>query len=504
ATGIEGADFTITFTDRALPALPGPGVASFALNFDVAPGQSATDDVESTHTVWNPAYKNPGAALWRRIALSAIEHRWAVIDTAVVSNEWLVSPPLNVAATGNFTFKFRHRHSYDTSDSGDYDGGLLAVSADHGASWSLIPGAALSPSYNGTITPGLMTNPYAGKPAYVRTNASYPAQDTVTVDLGAAYRGKTVLIAFISATDHQNNPVEFIGWELDDLAFSNIINTPFDRTSADAGACISITPQAGTPQSTALNSVFGVTLKVIVKAADGSPMVGLPVTFTLPGAGASATLAGAATVITDASGVATATTLTANATMGSYNATATAGLATTTFALTNVGPPIIVKAFGDPAPALNATTTLSFTITNPAANTVPLTGIGFADDFRGAGNPVYVVAAPNGLIGSCGGGTITAIPGATSVTLTGATLPVNGSCTFSIGVTLTQYGTVTNSVTVASANGGSGNTAVATVQILPQVIPVPVLHGWVTALLSLLLAGLAWGVMGGRGRRDHR
>lgn len=75
AVGREGTDFTIAFTAPGLPALPAPSVASFALNFDVNPGQSATDDVESAHTVWNPAYKNPGAALWHICQRRQRQHR---------------------------------------------------------------------------------------------------------------------------------------------------------------------------------------------------------------------------------------------------------------------------------------------------------------------------------------------------------------------------------------------------------------------------------------------
>jgi hypothetical protein len=71
-----------------------------------------------------------------------------------------------------------------------------------------------------------------------------------------------------------------------------------------------------------------------------------------------------------------------------------------------------------------------------------------------------VVSNPNGLTGSCGGGTITATPGAHSVVLAGASLPPSGSCTFSVKVTVTTAGVKHNSVTVSS-DLGPGNTASA-------------------------------------------
>ena len=112
----------------------------------------------------------------------------------------------------------------------------LAISEDNGTSFYPVPAAALTPSYNGTLFDGPEAdNPRTRPSAYVRTNASYPAQDTVTVDLGTAYQGKTVLIGFLSSTDSFNIPGTFTGWEIDDIAFSNLANTPFDLTTADAG-----------------------------------------------------------------------------------------------------------------------------------------------------------------------------------------------------------------------------------------------------------------------------
>src|SRR6185369_178860 len=46
-----------------------------------------------------------------------------------------------------------------------------------------------------------------------------------------------------------------------------------------------------------------------------------------------------------------------------------------------VAPPTFSKAFGVSQIALNGTTTLTFTIVNPAANAVALTGVAFTDNF---------------------------------------------------------------------------------------------------------------------------
>ena len=113
-----------------------------------------------------------------------------------------------------------------------------------------------------------------------------------------------------------------------------------------------------------------------------------------------------------------------NNTTGAVTSTegGTGGTATASVAV--VVPPSISKSFGASRIALNGTTSLSFTISN--VNTVALTGVGFTDTFPGG----LVVATPNGLTGSCGGGSITAVSGSNNAGLYGATLPPSSSCTF--------------------------------------------------------------------------
>jgi hypothetical protein len=77
-----------------------------------------------------------------------------------------------------------------------------------------------------------------------------------------------------------------------------------------------------------------------------------------------------------------------------------------------------------------------------------------------------VVAGPNGLTGSCGGGTITATAGTGGVSLAGAALPADASCTFAVDVTGTTPGLKSNtSGAVTSTEGGTGNTATANLTV---------------------------------------
>jgi hypothetical protein len=132
-------------------------------------------------------------------------------------------------------------------------------------------------------------------------------------------------------------------------------------------------------------------------------------------------------------------------------------------------PPTISDPFGAASIFAGGTTTLSFTVTNPNGTT--LTGIGFTDTL-----PTFMtVRIPNGLTGSCGGGTITAVAGSGSVSLSGATLAGSASCTFSVNITSIMVGSVTNTTSaVTSTEGGTGLTASASLLVnLLILIPMP-------------------------------
>jgi hypothetical protein len=153
-------------------------------------------------------------------------------------------------------------------------------------------------------------------------------------------------------------------------------------------------------------------------------------------------------------GTKTNTTGAVSSTNGGTGNTATATLSVAT-------PPQITKSFGAASIPLNGSTTLTFTVANPAGNQT-LTGIGFTDNLPAG----LVVSTPNGLTGTCGGGTITATAASSAVSLSGASLASNTSCTFSVNVTGTTQGVKNNSVVVTSANAGPGNTSNASITVV--------------------------------------
>jgi hypothetical protein len=159
-------------------------------------------------------------------------------------------------------------------------------------------------------------------------------------------------------------------------------------------------------------------------------------------------------------------------------------------------PPTFTKAFGAANIPVGGTTSLGFTITN--SNSGSLSGVGFTDTLPAG----LVVATPNGLAGSCGGGTITATAASGSVSLTGATLAGNSGCTFSVNVTGTTAGTQNNTTGAVSSNE-SGAGGVASASLVVQTPAVPVLSPRALAGLALLLAGLGWGFASLQGQKSR-
>lgn len=135
-----------------------------------------------------------------------------------------------------------------------------------------------------------------------------------------------------------------------------------------------------------------------------------------------------------------------------------------------VAAPSIAAAFSPTSIAAGGTSYVTFTIANPAGNTVPLTGVGFTVTL-----PAGLSAA--GPAGPMCGGTLTLSP-PSGVSLSGATIAVGGQCQFSLmfaGVAAGSY-TITTSH-VASANGGSGNVATAPLTANAAATPTPTPSG---------------------------
>jgi hypothetical protein len=128
-----------------------------------------------------------------------------------------------------------------------------------------------------------------------------------------------------------------------------------------------------------------------------------------------------------------------------------------------IAPPTLSKAFGQVSVGALSSVALGFTLKNPNTS-LTLDGLAFSDTLPAG----IVISTPNGLTGSCGGGTITAVAGTSTVSLSGATLAGGASCTFSVNVfnNATATGYVTNTTTTVASNEAAAGAAASAMLFL--------------------------------------
>lgn len=190
-----------------------------------------------------------------------------------------------------------------------------------------------------------------------------------------------------------------------------------------------ISSNAGTPQSTPVNTTFSVQFKVLVKDLANNPLSGVSVIFSAPVSGPGGTFVGFGTTVivaTDANGIATAPTFTANCQVGSYRVSAdVSGAATPAyFYLTNTA--------GSPASIL----------TSAGANQSAVHNTDFAAAMKAlvrdsCGNPVSGVSVNFAAPTSGASGTFSG--GGTSATVTTDASGIASAPAFTANGTLGSY-----------------------------------------------------------------
>ncbi len=228
---------TLRLTAAAGCEASGDRVHAVEVNADLQAAAAASDDVEAEPSVWE---HDGGSApmVWTRRPEPA-GHFWHADDVSYQSDTRLVSPPLHVSETTPLEIRFEHSHSFETSKGVHWDGAVVEISSDDGETWADLSTLAAI-GYGGAIASE--ENPLDGREAFVGTNPSYPDRDTETLMLGDQLAGQTVRLRFRVGTD---TAAGADGWDIDNIAFTGIDNTPFPRWTADAGACDAVGTSGG-------------------------------------------------------------------------------------------------------------------------------------------------------------------------------------------------------------------------------------------------------------------
>ncbi len=222
-------DVTITVPDLGGGA-PAPVTLSLLGNYDVVGNASYLDTVETPATAWQ-VVNSPATMgvteIWQRVTLAPNNHRWSGASATQAGTSDLVSPAMYVLPEQPFVVSFRHRYSFESPV---FDGGVIELSSDGGATWTDVGAAA---GYNGALGTA-SANPLGGRAAYVNQSTDYPAYSSRTLDLGLAYAGRRVKLRFRVASDAGTSSP---GWDVDDIQVAGVSAPPFDLMIGQPATC---------------------------------------------------------------------------------------------------------------------------------------------------------------------------------------------------------------------------------------------------------------------------
>ncbi|CAN5769081.1 hypothetical protein BH24GEM1_BH24GEM1_17750 [soil metagenome] len=259
------------------------------------------------------------------------------------------------------------------------------------------------------------------------------------------------------------------------------------------GAPSSIEPAAGDDQSAVVGGAVPVDPSVLVKDADGNPLGGIPVTFTVTGGGG--TVSGN-TPVTGSDGVAT---------VGEWRLGTTVGENTLSAAVAGQnlsGGPVVFSATGTPggvsaeqstvaaSPATvsaSSVSTITVTVRDQFGN--PLSGIEVTLAVSGSGNTLVQPASPTNADGQATGTVSSTAAGVLTVSATagGVAIEQTATVTVSAGVPAAS----TSSATVPAGRAGQATTVEI---LLKDVLGNPVVGAATAIALSITGANNVGGV----------
>ena len=266
---------------------------------------SFNDDFESGAPGWtvDTAANNlgPASATWNVMtdpnAHSPSHSFFSDATTLDVKDDRLIAPPQKLSSTSQLTFW--HRFNFESGSSAGFDGGVLEVSTDGGATWVDVlagGGSFVSGGYNGTISPSFGSR-IAGRQAWTAGSptAAADSMTQVVVNLGA-FAGLDRLVRFRLVCDPLalgSKPGQ--GWWIDDVHFTNTqveSSCPFAvvsrKTHGSAGDFDVDLPLVGNPgiecRSGGANNLYtliytfhrNVTVPGTATKTQGTAIVGVP------------------------------------------------------------------------------------------------------------------------------------------------------------------------------------------------------------------------------------
>ena len=383
------------------------------------------------------------------LVLSASASSSSIARSGVASYNITVANNGPQSASGNFSVKFTLPAGLSLVGAGPFGNGWSCISGTPvvctNATASLVAGASL-PLLGVPVSTAISAGVNSISAIFTVNSTTFEADAsnnsaTVTSSVGAATISKAFLASPIGP-----GGVSTLMFTLSNPTAGALTGMAFtDTLPTSPGAMVVASPPnasssgCGSPTFAPAAGAASLSFSAGSLAAGASCMVQVDVTAPLPGL-----------YNNTSSGIATTQT------------GAAAGAVSNTAALRVMAPATIVKAFATSPVIPNGPSTLSLTLSNPAANGAnAINGAGFSDTFPIT--PGAMVLADTTITNSCGG-TLTDLGGAalaagsTGIKLSGGKVPGNGgSCVVTVRARAATSGTYNNtSSAVVSANAGTG------------------------------------------------
>ncbi len=198
---------------------------TYQLMVDQAPFSVVTfeDGAEAGETAWEIS-SAVGAVNWAADANSYEgDFAWFAEDIETESDQYLaLAEPIELTeANPGLAF----RHWYDTEAT--WDGGVVEISTDDGATWEDLGAAMIQNGYNGTIE----VNPASAISGRMAFNGDSEGYIRTIVDL-SSYSGSTVQVRFRFASD---GAVGGLGWYVDNVELYSDLHTISNIACAQFG-----------------------------------------------------------------------------------------------------------------------------------------------------------------------------------------------------------------------------------------------------------------------------
>jgi len=204
---------------------------------------ATTDSVETKLVGWTAAGEG-GDALWSRAGDATGNHVLLGSEATFETDVQLVSPVLQASATQPLVVTLQHAYKLDATQFPGvfFDGGVIELTDDGGATWRDVRELGADPIYPGIISIDFI-NALAGRKVFGGTSAAYPQRVPLALDFGTQFAGQPVQLRFRLGTDSccaPSGPPAPVpsGWQLDDIAITGITNTPFPGFVAEPTKCV--------------------------------------------------------------------------------------------------------------------------------------------------------------------------------------------------------------------------------------------------------------------------